>query len=130
MKKILIVDDEKDLRELLKSVFEARGYECLTAKDGEEALKIAKSAHPSVIILDLIMPVMDGIETYKALKAGRNTRNIPIIAYTAQDPEVVIKKGEEAFDVIDFILKPFDTKALILSVEKALSMPKKETKNT
>ncbi|MGB2706144.1 MAG: response regulator [Candidatus Omnitrophota bacterium] len=129
MKKLLIVDDEKEFRVLLKDIFEARGFICLTAGDGREAIKIAKNERPSVIIMDLIMPKMDGIETHNALKSDRNTKSIPIIAYTAQDPEVVAKKGEKALDIIDFVVKPFDTRALISSVEKALaSLPKKPKK--
>ncbi len=120
-KKLLLVDDEADLTELLKSIFEPRGFVCMTARDGEAAIKIAREKHPSLIIMDLIMPKMDGIETYKALKADRKTRDLPILVYTAQDPEVVIKKGEEALDVIDFILKPFDTRSLISIVEKTLT---------
>ena len=121
VKKLLLVDDEAGLTELLKSIFEPRGFVCMTAGDGREALKIAREKSPSLIIMDLVMPKMDGIDAYKALKADKQTRDIPILVYTAQDPEVVIKKGEEALDVVDFILKPFDTRSLISIVEKALS---------
>ncbi len=120
MKKILVVDDEKDFRELLKETLRLRGFTCLTAKNGREAVKIAKNERPSLIILDLVMPEMDGIETHKILKNDRDTKKIPIIAYSAQDPEVFVKKGGEAFDVVDFILKPFNVEVLIDSVEKAL----------
>lgn len=120
MEKILVVDDEKDIRELLKIRFEARSLKCLTAKDGKEAVEIAKYKQPSLIILDLMMPEMDGFQTYKALKANPSTKNIPIIAYTAQDPEVVAEKGLEALDIVDFVLKPFDTEVLMLAVNKAL----------
>lgn len=121
MKTILIVDDERALRELLRDTFELRGYKCLTAKNGREALKIAKKELPSLIILDLIMPVMDGAQTHKALKADASTRDIPVIAYTAQDHEIVAKKGIEAFDVVSYVLKPFDTEALVKTVENAVS---------
>jgi len=70
--------------------------------------------------LDLMMPRMDGVETHKALKEDKNTKHIPIIAYTAQNPEVVAKKGIEALEIVDFVLKPFDAKALVLSVKKIL----------
>lgn len=120
MKKILIVDDEKDIRELLKVRFESSGFMCLTAKDGHEAIEIAKSQHPSVIILDLMMPNLDGFQTHKILKADIDTKTIPIIAYTAQNPEEVSKKGIESLDIVDFVLKPFDSKLLILAAEKAI----------
>ena len=126
MKKILIVDDEKETRILLKDVFDVRGFNCLVAQDGLEAIKIAQKEHPSLIILDLIMPNMDGIETYKVLKADTGTKNIPIIVFTAQDSEIVSKKGvEEVSDVLSFVLKPFNMRELISIVEKALTRPKK-----
>ena len=121
VKKLLLVDDEAGLTELLKNIFEPRGFVCMTAGDGREALKIAREKHPSLIIMDLVMPRMDGIDAYRALKADKRTRDIPILVYTAQDPEVVVKKGGEALDVVDFVLKPFDTRSLITIVEKALS---------
>lgn len=126
MKKILIVDDEKETRILLKDVFDVRGFNCLVAQDGLEAIKIAQKEHPSLIILDLIMPNMDGIETYKVLKADTGTKHIPIIVFTAQDSEIVSKKGvEEVSDVLSFVLKPFNMRELISIVEKALTHPKK-----
>ncbi|MGB2706082.1 MAG: response regulator, partial [Candidatus Omnitrophota bacterium] len=88
---------------------------------GREALKIVEKEKPSLIIMDLVMPKMDGIQAYKALKASADTKHIPIIVYTAQPPEVVVKKGEAAFDVVDFVLKPFDSKTLVLAVKKILN---------
>lgn len=123
MEKILLVDDEKDIRELLKVRFEVSGFKCLTAKDGKEAVELAKYKQPSVIILDLMMPGMDGFQTHKALKADPSTKNIPIIAYTAQDPDVVAEKGLGALDIVDFVLKPFDAEVLMLAVNKALKKP-------
>ena len=67
------------------------------------------------------MPKMDGFQTYKALKSGKTTKNIPIIAYTAQDAEVVAKKGLAALDIVDFVMKPFDSEVLVMAVTKALS---------
>lgn len=125
MEKILVVDDEKNIRELLKIKFEAGGFRCLTAENGKEAIEIAKYRQPSLIILDLIMPVMGGFEAYKALKADPSTKNIPIIAYTAQNADVVAEKGLEALDIVDFVLKPFDTKVLMMAVDKALGREQK-----
>ena len=119
-KKILVVDDESDIRELLKARLVHNGYECLTAEDGREAVKIAKETIPDLIILDLIMPGMDGIETQKALKADPATKNIPIVGFTAQPPEIIAKKGEKAWDVVDVMLKSLDTKELLSIVEQAL----------
>ena len=125
MKTLLIVDDEQEFRELLKETFEYRGFKCLTAKDGEEALKIARKNTVALIILDLVMPKLDGIDTYKTLKADEKTKKIPVLVYSAQSPEVVAKKGFAASDVVDFLIKPFDTNELIESVIKAAGSPEK-----
>ncbi len=125
MDTILVVDDEKDLRDLLKVRFEYSGFKCVTAKDGREALKIVKEKRPSLIIMDLVMPKMDGIRAYKTLKASAEHKHIPIIVYTAQPPEIIAKKGEIAFDVVDFVLKPFDSKTLVLAVKKILNDKRK-----
>ena len=92
--KILIVDNDKDIRKTVKKRFEFSGFDCVLAGDGEEAIKVAKEEQPSVIILDLVMPKMDGFEAYKALKFDRATKNIPIIAYTA-DPKMALEKIRE-----------------------------------
>jgi two-component system alkaline phosphatase synthesis response regulator PhoP len=120
MKKILIVDDENDMRYILKANFELSGFKCVTAKDGKEALRIAKTQKPALIILDLMMPDMDGFQTYKALKADKAIKQVPIIAYTAQNPDEVAKKGKEALDIVDFVLKPSDARTLIMAAKKAL----------
>lgn len=120
VKKMLLVDDEPELLDTLKDVFEPRGFTCFTAKDGLEAIKSAKKNKPSIIILDLIMPIMDGIEACKTLKSNAKTKDIPLIVYTAQPPEVLAKK-DHAFDVITVLIKPFDTRELISAVDHALA---------
>jgi len=125
MKILLIVDDEQEFRELLKETFEYRGFKCLTAENGEEALKLVKENRIALIILDLVMPKLDGIDTYKILKSDEKTKKIPVLVYSAQSPEVVAKKGFAASDVVDFLIKPFDTKDLIESVMQAVGSPEK-----
>ncbi len=120
MDRILIVDDNESIRTLLQARFQVNEFECLIAKNGKQAIEIAKAKHPALIILDLMMPEMDGIETYKVLKAFHSTKNIPIIVYTAQDPEMVARKGLDALDIVDFVLKPFDSKALVMAAKKAI----------
>ena len=90
------------------------------AKNGKEGVDIAKAEQPDIIILDLVMPAMDGYTTYRALRADKDTKHIEIIAYTAQPPEIVAKKEREAMDIVDFIMKPFDAKTLVLSVKEIL----------
>ena len=120
-KKILVVDNESGMRFLLKERFETLGISCFTAQDGKEAVEIALRERPSLIILDLIMPVMDGYETYQALKSDETTRNIPVIVYTAQEPESVMEQGLEAMDLVHFVLKPFDLAALSFLVQRTLN---------
>lgn len=123
MKTLLIVDDEKELRDLLKETLELRGFNCITAENGKEAIEVVNKENISLIITDLIMPVLDGVDTYKALKSSDKTKNIPIIVYTAQPPEIVAKKGFVVSDVVDFLVKPFHTEELIDSVIKAIGTP-------
>lgn len=118
--KLLIVDDESDIRKLLKARLESVGFECFLAEDGEEAIKVARETKPSLIILDLVMPHKDGLQTYKELKSHQDLRDIPIIVYTAQNPELVAEKGFEALEIVDFVLKPFDSRALIFLIERSL----------
>ncbi len=134
-KKILIVDDEQDIRTVLKRRFEFCGFECLTAQDGREAIKLARHTTPSLIILDLVMPDMDGADVYMALKADDETKNIPVILYSAQSPGVVAEKGEAMLDlaakevdvlgVVDFILKPCGGETLMAAVDEALGCTEK-----
>jgi len=122
MKSILIIDDEPDIRDLMKIRFESQDIKCLTAEGGKEGVAIAKEQKPTAILLDLIMPEMDGFETYKLLKADERTKRIPIIAFTTQSPDRTEGKGKDAFDVVDFIIKPFDSHTLVMAVKKALAI--------
>jgi len=83
-KKILIVDDDYDMRIFVSTVVETNGFEPLTAQDGVEALERAKSSHPALVILDVMMPkIEDGILTYKQFKTDENLSSIPIIMLSA-----------------------------------------------
>ncbi len=135
MKTILIVDDEPDIRKLLEKRLKSRGFECLTAENGLKAIEIAKNKMPSLIILDLVMPEMDGFEVYKKLKADNATKNIPVIPYTAQSMVAVatgssktlksVVEDIETMDIADFILKPRGGDELVAAVEKLLSCAEK-----
>ena len=123
--KILIVDDESDIRKLLKVRLELAGFECLVAGNGEEALKLVREFKPSLIILDLVMPGKDGLQTYKELKNYPDLKEVPVIVYTAQSPDMIAERGFEAMEIVDFVLKPFDSKALIYLIENALKKKQK-----
>lgn len=119
-KTILVVDDEPDIRRVLCGRLESEGFKCLTAANGEQALDVARQEKPSLIILDMVMPKKDGIQTYKELKACHELKDIPIIVYTARSPDQVVEKGFEAIEIVDFVFKPFDSKALVFLINQSL----------
>jgi len=104
---ILIVDDETAGRETLQSILEVDGYSLLTASGGAEALKLARAAQPDAILLDVMMPGMDGFETCQRIRADANLAEIPIILVTALDDRNSMLSGLEA-GADDFISKPVD----------------------
>ena len=116
---ILIVDDEEDVLELLRFNLEKDGYKTETAVSGEEALKKAKAKRPDLIILDLMLPGIDGLEVCKKLKSDTKTENIPVIMLTAKSEESDIITGLE-LGAQDYITKPFSPKVLIARVRRIL----------
>ena len=119
MKKILIVDDEADIIEILQFVLEAEGFECITAFDGEEGLKLAREIHPDLIILDVMMPKINGYKISRLLKYDNKYKDIPILMITArsQDEDKVI--GEET-GADEYITKPFDIMNVVDLINKYL----------
>ena len=111
-KKVLIVDDEPDIVILLKSRFQSNGFDTVGVSNGKEAIEKALQEKPDIILLDLLMPVMDGYEAMKHLGENEETKDIPIILFTAAPPEKVIEKGDDTMMAIDFVIKPFDEGAL------------------
>jgi DNA-binding response OmpR family regulator len=114
--KVLVVDDEEYIQHILNFSLGAEGYEVITAADGEEAVNIARSEKPDIIVLDIMMPKMDGYEACKQLKADPRTQNIPVILLTAKGREVDRKLGAEA-GADDYVVKPFSPGRLIERVE-------------
>lgn len=119
-KKILIVDDEKDLVTLLKERISQAGYEVIAAYDGVEGLKLAKENKPDLIILDLMLPKMDGYMVCSLLKFDSEYKNIPIILLTARAGDSDKTKGVQAGADL-YITKPFEPKALLESISKLLT---------
>lgn len=109
---ILIADDDKKSIKLLRDVLQASGYFVAVARDGRETVALAQARKPDLILMDIRMPVMDGIAAMKKLRADPNTDRIPIIAITAHamrgDKERFIQQG---FD--DFLAKPVDIHVLL-----------------
>jgi two-component system alkaline phosphatase synthesis response regulator PhoP len=105
-KKILVCDDEPYILMALTDAVEMEGYDCVTAINGKEALQKAREEHPDLIMLDIMMPYMDGFEVCRELKADASTRDIPVIMLTAKSQQVDIQKGKDA-GADDYITKPF-----------------------
>lgn len=121
MAKILIIDDDKLASDAIKRALESTGeHEVLYAPDGEAGLVSARQELPDVILLDILMPKMDGYEVLKELKAEENTLNIPVIMITAVSNEQSIKEAVYEYDAL-YMTKPIDPQALIKTVNHALS---------
>ncbi len=119
MKKVLIVDDEQDIVESLKFVLEAEGYECYTAYNGEDGLKSAKELAPNLIILDIMMPKMNGYKISRLLKFDNKYKDIPIIMLTARSQEEDKLIGEET-GADEYITKPFELDFVVGKVNEYL----------
>jgi len=117
MKKILIVDDDKDLRFNLSCVLKEEGHEVIDASDGKQALEALAKGSPDLILLDIKLPGMDGVELLQEIK--RKGSNLPIIMLTA-DSDVKIAVKAMKLGAYDYITKPFDDEELIIIIKKAL----------
>ncbi len=117
--RVLIVEDERALVQSLTWYFNREGYETIVATDGQDGLRKAQTLLPDVVLLDLMLPVLDGLSVCRELKAGERTRDIPVVMMTA--------KGEEADQVLgygmgadDYVAKPVSNKVLVAKVKALL----------
>lgn len=111
-KKILLVDDEAQLVEMMKMRLETSGYEVITAYDGQQAFERARKEKPDLIILDLMLPKMEGYKVCGLLKSDARYAKIPIIMFTARAQEEDVALGK-SLGAEDYITKPFDPKILL-----------------
>ncbi len=118
-KKILVVDDEKDIGELIEYNLGKEGYQVVSAYNGEEALKFIKGDLPNLIILDLMLPGIDGLEVCRILKRDPRTSGIPIVMLTAKGEEADIVAGLE-LGADDYVTKPFKVRELLARVRAIL----------
>ncbi len=123
MKKILIVDDEQDIVESLKFVLENSDYTCYSAYNGEDGLKLAREIVPDLIILDVMMPRINGYKISRLLKFDSKYKNIPILMVTARSQEEDKLIGEET-GADEYITKPFDLDDVVEKVQKYLGTEK------
>jgi DNA-binding response OmpR family regulator len=123
-KKILLVDDEEDILDFLELILEEQGYAVIKATSGREALAAAQVNRPELILLDIMMPEMDGWEVLKLLKADEEVAHIPVAMLTART-EMKDKIQGLQEGAIDYICKPFATKELLDKLEIILAQVKK-----
>ncbi len=116
VKKILVVDDEEDVLKMVAFILRKKGYTVLCALNGREGLDLTQKETPDLIILDLLMPVMDGTEVAKRLKSDSKLKNIPIIILTASSDRIDEKVKE--CKAQGYILKPFDYQELLKKAEE------------
>lgn len=124
MKRILVVDDDHDIVELVQNRLEANNYEVISASNGEEGIRKIKQHKPDLIIMDIMMPQMQGGEAVRVLKSNVNTRDIPVIfltAMTSHHPQSAEAKGINVDDEFyTAIAKPFEPEILLVEVRKLI----------
>ena len=113
--KVLVVDDERNILDIIRFNLEVEGYEVITSRDGEEALRMVHELKPDIILCDIMMPEVDGLEVCRRLKADGRTNQIPVVMLSArtqaQDKVASIEAGAD-----DFITKPFDFSDLVARI--------------
>ncbi len=117
-KKVLIVDDEPDLLETMAFRLDAAGYEVITAADGASGVKKAREEGPDLIIMDVMMPGMDGFEALEKLKEEIATRKIPTVVFSCGKDEEEWAKKSLKLGAAGYIVKPFETESLLFTVDK------------
>lgn len=119
MAKILLVDDEPDMTRVIGKSLEVSGYEVIIAGDGAECISKAQCEQPDVILLDNVMPNMDGLTALEKLRSSRRTEDIPVIIVTALDDEDSIARALNG-GADSYVVKPFDYDMLLVRIAMAL----------
>jgi len=118
-KKILLVEDEKDMAYAVSLQLEAKGYEIIIACDGQEGLNKARAENPDLVILDLMLPKIDGYKVCRMLKFDNKYKDIPVILFTARAQDSDRKTGREV-GADAYITKPFEPKELLDKIRELL----------
>lgn len=120
--KILVVDDEADLVSVLRFGLEVEGFEVISASDGEQGLTLAREAQPALVLLDLMLPKLDGYKVCRALKFDERYRTMPIFILSARsgddDRRLALEMGADLF-----ITKPYEMKQLVSKIRARLQLP-------
>jgi len=121
----MVIDDEPDLVEVVKLILESDGYMVITAGGGEEALDEIEKEKPDLVLLDIIMPRMDGWEVFSRIKSNPKTHEIPVIMLTAKDQRIDKLIGLHVVCVDDYITKPFGRAELLERIKRVLQEKQK-----
>ncbi len=124
-KVILCIEDEQEMIDLIRLILSRRGFDVQGATSGQEGLDVLNKIRPDLVLLDLMMPDMDGWEVYQKMKADEKMKTIPVIVVTARAQSIDKVLGLHIAKVDDYIAKPFSPQELLNSVDKVL-MEKKE----
>lgn len=127
IKKILIVDDDPEILEFISTVLKKEGFSVITANSGLKVGMLVVAENPDVILIDVMMPGLNGYDTCKKLKKEKISKNIPVILITGIDKEDIKKKYKKV-KANDFIIKPFETKELIGKINNVLKKENSEYK--
>ena len=119
--RLLYIEDEQEMIDLVRLILSRKGYEVIGANGGREGLDAVRRELPDLVLLDLMMPDMDGWDVYQQMKAADETREIPVIVVTAKAQSIDKILGLHIAKVNDYISKPFSPQELIDSVEKVLA---------
>jgi len=120
-KKILVVDDEPDILKVTSIRLKKLGYNVLTAVDGKQGLDTIRREKPDLVLLDLVMPVMNGAEVCEQIKNDKVLKHIPIILFTASGSAAMTDEKIKKFGADDYIIKPFEPEEFRGKVEKILA---------
>ncbi|MGE5223330.1 MAG: response regulator transcription factor [Omnitrophica WOR_2 bacterium] len=123
-RRLVYIEDEQEMIDLVRLILNRRGYEIIGATGGREGLDAVRENMPDLVLLDLMMPDMDGWDVYQQMKANESTQNIPVIVVTAKAQSIDKVLGLHIAKVDDYISKPFSPQELIDSVDKVLTQHK------
>ena len=118
-KKVLIVDDEPGVRQLVSKIL-SRDYTVIEARDGEEAINMVRSQKPGIVIMDMMMPKMDGLTACYAIKKDPATKSIPVVMLTAIDQELNKKLSTTVMGANKYMTKPFSAQELLETIRQLL----------
>lgn len=129
-RRLVYIEDEPEMIDLVRLILNRRGFEITGANGGREGLDLVKKMIPDLVLLDLMMPDMDGWDVYQQMKADETTQNIPVIVVTAKAQSIDKVLGLHIAKVDDYISKPFSPQELIDSVEKVFARKQEMNRET